>query len=44
MDYKVIEANGEAIKLQEEVNRQILEGWQPTGGVAVAYSPDSGNW
>jgi hypothetical protein len=44
MEYKVIEAQNEASDLQEEVNRRIQEGWQPTGGVAVAYSPNSLTW
>jgi hypothetical protein len=44
MKYKVIEANGEAINLQEEVNRHIRDGWVPIGGVAVGYSPQSYNW
>jgi hypothetical protein len=44
MEYKVIEAKGEASNLQEDVNRHIEHGWVPVGGVAVAYSPQSGNW
>jgi hypothetical protein len=44
MQYKVIEAKGEAADLQDEVNRHIEEGWAPVGGVAVAYSPQTGNW
>jgi hypothetical protein len=43
MRYKVIEAQGEALNLKEEVNRQIEEGWAPFGGVAVEYSPQSYN-
>jgi Domain of unknown function (DUF1737) len=44
MEYKVIEAKDEAIKLQEAVNQHIQEGWEPVGGVAVGYSPQSCNW
>jgi hypothetical protein len=42
--YKIIEARGEALNLQEQVNRHIGGGWVPLGGVAVAYSPQSGSW
>jgi hypothetical protein len=44
MEYKVIEAKDEAINLQEEVNHHIEDGWEPIGGVAVGYSPQSYNW
>jgi hypothetical protein len=44
MQYKVIEAKDKAANLQEEVNRQIREGWVPVGGIAVGYSSQSYNW
>ena len=44
MEYKIIEAEGEAENLQDAVNRHIKEGWEPVGGVAVAYSPQSLRW
>jgi len=44
MQYMVIEAKDDAQELDEAVNQQIEEGWEPLGGVAVGYSTDSGNW
>ena len=44
MEYKVIEAMGEALNLQEEVNRHIRDGWVPLGGIAVGYSSASNLW
>jgi len=44
MEYTIIEAQGSAQQLEAAVNRAIQEGWEPIGGVAVAYSPNSGNW
>lgn len=44
MEYKVIEATGRALNLQEEVNRHIQDGWVPLGGVAVGYSSVSNYW
>ena len=44
MEYKIIEASDEALALQEEVNRHIQQGWVPAGGVAVAFSSQSGRW
>ena len=44
MEYKIIEAKGDAAELQDEVNRHIEDGWVPVGGMAVACSPQSYNW
>ena len=44
MEYKIIEAKDAVRTLQEEVDRHIQQGWLPAGGVAVAYSPQSGHW
>lgn len=44
MEYKVIEAQDDAQKLQEAVNQHIAEGWEPQGGVALGYSPNSLTW
>jgi hypothetical protein len=44
VEYKVIEAKDEAVKLQEAVNQEIQEGWEPVGGIAVGYSPTSYSW
>lgn len=44
MEYRVIEAKDDANNLQKAVNEQIMEGWEPLGGIAVAYSPQSFCW
>jgi hypothetical protein len=43
VEYQLIEAKDLAFALEEEVNRHIQQGWVPAGGVAVAYSPQSGH-
>lgn len=44
MEYKIVEAKDNAGNLEDAVNELILEGWQPVGGIAVGYSPQSYNW
>ena len=44
MEYKVLEAKDDVLDLQKAVNEQITEGWEPLGGVAVAYSTQSFCW
>ncbi len=44
MEYKIVEMKHDASKLEENVNRLIQEGWTPLGGIAVAYSPQTGHW
>jgi hypothetical protein len=44
MEYKVVEASGKVLNLQEEVYRHIGDGWVPLGGVAVAFSSVSNLW
>jgi Domain of unknown function (DUF1737) len=44
VEYKVIEARDDVLKLQQAVNEQIIEGWEPLGGVALGYSPQSFGW
>jgi hypothetical protein len=44
VEYEVVEAKDQVQKLQEAVNKQIDAGWEPLGGVAVAYSPQSLTW
>ena len=44
MEYKIIEAKDDARKLQKEVNKQIAEGWEPLGGVAVCVSALDQYW
>ncbi len=38
VEYKIIETKDDARKLQKEVNKQIAEGWEPLGGVAVCVA------
>jgi Domain of unknown function (DUF1737) len=38
MEYKVIEAKDDVRNLQKEVTKQIAEGWEPVGGVAVCVA------
>jgi hypothetical protein len=35
VEYKLVEAKDDALKLQKEVNKHIEEGWEPLGGVSV---------
>jgi hypothetical protein len=44
MEYQVVEAHGDVQKLQVAVNELIQDGWEPQGGVAVGYSPQSMTW
>ncbi|CAN5410111.1 hypothetical protein BH10PLA2_BH10PLA2_22270 [soil metagenome] len=44
MEYQVVEAHGDAQKLQVAVNEQLQDGWELQGGVAVGYSPQSMTW
>jgi hypothetical protein len=44
MVYKLIEAKGDAAKLQDAVNELIQDGWQPLGGIPVVFSPNTGTW
>ncbi|MFO0956744.1 MAG: DUF1737 domain-containing protein [Isosphaeraceae bacterium] len=43
MVYEVIEKKSLA-DLQESVNRRIVEGYRPIGGISVVQSQASGDW
>jgi hypothetical protein len=44
VEYEVIESKESAQNLQIDVNERIQEGWEPVGGVAVVYAPQSMTW
>src|SRR5262245_18407786 len=44
VEYEVIESNKSAQKLESVVNERMEEGWEPVGGIAVVYAPQSMTW
>jgi hypothetical protein len=44
MEYKILEADGEAQKLEEMVNSHIADGWEPIGGLCVVNSHSLNTW
>jgi hypothetical protein len=44
VQYIVVEVREDVIAFQTTVNERIQDGWQPQGGMAVVYAPDTLEW